>query len=62
MQAMRAHEHLEAKYDDDIVTIQNLRGDDSTLTGIVVVCDVRTILTGEADRTIGPDGRRLSPS
>lgn len=62
MRAMRMHEHLEAKYDDDVVTIRNLWDDNSTLTGIVIVYDVETILTGEANRTIGSDGRRLLPS
>lgn len=62
MQAMRVHECLEAKYDDDMVTVRNLWDNDSTLTKIVIVCDVETILTGEANRTIGPDGRRLFPS
>lgn len=56
VQAMRVHEHLEAKYDDDIVAIRNLWDYNSILTGIVVGYDVVTILTGEADRTIGPDG------
>lgn len=55
MQAMRVHEHLEAKYDDDVVTIRNLWDDDSTLTEIVVGYNVKTILAGEANRTIGPD-------
>lgn len=53
-QAMRVHKRLEAKYEDDIVTIRNRWDDNNTLTGIVIVCDVGTILTGEANRTIGP--------
>ena len=62
VQAMRVHERLEAKYDDDMATVRNLWDDNSTLTGIVIVYDVETILTGEANRPIGPDGRRLLPS
>ena len=57
MQAMQVHEHLEAKYDDNIVAIWNLWGDDSAMTGIVAVCDIGTIMIGEVNWTIGPDGR-----
>lgn len=53
VQAMRVHERLEAKYGDDVVTVRNLWGGDSTLTGIVVICDDGTILTGEADQVVG---------
>lgn len=53
VQAERVHERLEAKYDDDSVRVRNLWGGQSTLTGIIVICDDGTILTGEADQTIG---------
>lgn len=54
IQADRVRERLEAKYDDDdAVTVRNLWGGDSALTGIVVVCDDGTILTGEANHTVG---------